>query len=442
MANLEPPQVGGGAPPITVKFWCHTIDQTSPEEFAPDDAINVGEDESLAHCKFAVKLTGHVKRLLFENTEPDVGNRRRIVEREAIWRIIAGICQNGNSVNYDFLYFEEIYHILSDTASFLKTMFSQGPRVYYEQQKKRKLVLNKTPFWARDDSSIRDNPWIDFGENWPELMPSRSRIEISSQERAKNNFGGHAAIASTAENVVAGHIIPDSCLSPTRDSQDPGQVHRPIMAMMFDHVRVFIRDKYTHLRQVLREEDGLVKNIIPLDESLQLQYDAGRVLLRSIKSSEPNRQYLQLLRTTPRDPLRLESSNDIWDSSRTLEDEDLEGGLTDSARRGGKRDPHYIRHGDVFCLESRDLERFPLPSHEIMELWLDLSRITHNVKAKGALGHLFRDPAPDLDEGSVLARTDEALQSTFAPLILLAEEERILDADKATRLTRNDWLLR
>ena len=64
-----------------------------------------------------------------------------------------------------------------------------------------------------------------------------------------------------------------------------------------------------------------------------------------------------------------------------------------------------------------------------------LSRITYNVKAKGALEHLFRDPAPDLDEGSIVARAGKALQSMFAPLILLTEE-RILDADKAIR-----WLL-
>lgn len=170
-------------------------------------------------------------------------------------------------------------------------------------------------------------------------------------KRANNNFGGRSAKTSTTE-FMTGHIIPDSCLSPTRGSQDPGQVHRPIMSMMFDHLRVFIGDKYTHLRQVLREENGPVKNIIPVNESLRLQYDAGRVFLRFIKSSEPNRQYLQLLRTTPRDPLRLESKNDKWDSSRTQEDEELERGYTG---------PTYSRHGDVFLHGIAGSRATPIP---------------------------------------------------------------------------------
>ncbi|KAK8127468.1 hypothetical protein PG984_008576 [Apiospora sp. TS-2023a] len=415
MANLKSPQVESGAPAITVRFWCHTIDETSPEEFAPEDTGNAREEESRAHRRFAEKVTAYVQKLLFENTgEPaGGGNRRKVAERELTWRIIAGICQNENSRNYDQSDFATLYHILSETASFLKTMLSQGPRLYYEQQKRRKLVVNESPFWA--------------GEG---------RIEISAQEKAKNNFGGRAAMTSTTESVEAGYIIPALILTPTTDSQDTGQVHQPIMALLFDHLYILFGDKYTHLRHILREENGPVKNTIPLDRSLRLQYDAGRVFLRSIKSNEPNRQYLQFLRTAPRDPLRLESSNEIWDSSRTLDDEELDGGLIDTVSRGGKRGPHFIRHGDVFYMESRDPEEFPFPSHEIMELWLGLSRITHNVRAKSALEHLFRDPAPDLDEETISARTDEALQSTFAPLILLAEKERILDAEKATR-----WLL-
>ncbi|KAK8060457.1 hypothetical protein PG996_010387 [Apiospora saccharicola] len=130
-------------------------------------------------------------------------------------------------------------------------------------------------------------------------------------------------MASTTESVEAGYIIPA-----------PGQVHQPIMALLFGHLDVLFRDNYTHLRHILREENGPVKNIIPLDRSLLLQYDAGRVFLRSIKTSEPNRQYLQFLRTTPTDPLRLESSSEIWNSSHTLDDEELDGGLIDTASRG------------------------------------------------------------------------------------------------------------
>ncbi|KAK8060456.1 hypothetical protein PG996_010386 [Apiospora saccharicola] len=135
MANLKSPQVESGAPPITVRFWCHTIDETSPEEFAPEDAGNAREEENRAHREYAERVTGYVQKLLFENTGGPAGggNRRKVAEREVTWRIIAGICQNENSRNYHQSYFAELYHILSETASFLKTMFSQGPRLYYEQ---------------------------------------------------------------------------------------------------------------------------------------------------------------------------------------------------------------------------------------------------------------------------------------------------------------------
>lgn len=127
-------------------------------------------------------------------------------------------------------------------------------------------------------------------------------------------------MTSTAQSVDAGHIIPASCLTPTKDTKNSGQVHPPIRALMFDHLRFVFKDKYANLEQIFCEENGLVNHTIPFNKSLHFQYDAGRVFLRSIKGSKVNRQYLQFPRTIPKDPLRLEYSNDIWGSSRTLED--------------------------------------------------------------------------------------------------------------------------